>query len=927
MADRRPGRGGPTTLYGRHREIRSLESLLGAVRGGRSAVLVLRGPAGIGKSALLEHAVERAADFQVTRTAGVQSEMELPLAGLQQLCAPMLDRLERLPPPQRDALGTAFGLVAGHAPDRFFVALAVLALVSEAADERPLLCVVDDAQWLDAASAQTLAFVARRLDAESVAMLFAIREPREPLTGLPELVIEGLPEGAARDLLQSAINAPLDPRVQDRIILEARGNPLVLLELPRELSPAELAGGFGLPAAVPSSAVAEASFQRRIAALPEEARLILLVAAADSLGDPELVWRAAHRLGVTTAAAGDAEASGLLEIGSVVRFRHPLVRSAVYQAASGPDRRRVHAALADETDRESDPDRRAWHRAQATAGPNDEIADELERSASRAEQRGGFAAAGAFLDRAVGMTTDPARRAQLALAAARAKYLAGAPDDALRLLSAAQVGPLDDLGRARVDLLRAQLSFALSRGSDAVLLLLRAAKRLESLDAGLARATYMDALTAAQFAGRLARNGGVREVAEAALAMAASPSESEQAADLLLAGLAMRFTGGYAASVPLLKRALGGDPGTKMSSEEELRWIWLAGHAAVDLWDDAAWETMAERHLQLTRDTGAVTVLPLALSIRIAAYMFAGELVAAMSLIEEVEAAIQATGSQMAPYGRLLVAAWQGHEDEVSKVTTAILDEVVPRGEGLGVTITQWAQALVFNGVGRYQEAVAAALQASEHPEDLGFSNWGLFELVAAAAHSGMTDVAAAALDRLSSMTRASGTDWGLGVEAHARALLSEGEAAEQLFAEAIERLGRTRIRIGLARAHLNYGEWLRREGRRLDAREELRTAHDLFTAMSAEGFAGRAERELLATGGEARKRGPETREDLTTQEIQVARLARDGLSNAEIGARLFISPRTVEYHLHKVFIKLGINSRNQLGRVLPPDRDGALSV
>ncbi|HET6866590.1 MAG TPA: LuxR C-terminal-related transcriptional regulator, partial [Solirubrobacteraceae bacterium] len=542
-------------------------------------------------------------------------------------------------------------------------------------------------------------------------------------------------------------------------------------------------------------------------------------------------------------------------------------------------------------------------------------------------QRGGFAAAGAFLDRAAGMTTDPARRAQLALAAARAKYMAGAPDDALRLLTAAQVGPLDDLGRARVDLLRAQLSFALSRGSDAVLLLLRAARRLEPLDAQLARTTYMDALTAAQFAGRLARNGGVREVAQAALAMPRPPAESEQAADLLLAGLAVRFTGGYAASVPLLKRALSGDLGARMSSEEELRWMWLASHAAVDLWDDEAWGAMAERHLRLARDTGAVSVLPLALSIRIAAYMFAGELEAATSLIEEVEVAVEATGSQLAPYGRLLVAAWQGQEGEVSRLITAIVDEVVPRGEGLGLTIAQWARALVSNGTGRYEEGVAAALQASEHPEDLGFSNWGLFELIVAGAHSGMTDVATAGLERLSEMTRASGTDWGLGVEAHARALLSDREAAEPLFREAIERLGRTHIRIGLARAHLNYGEWLRREGRRLDAREELRIAHDMFTSMSAEAWAGRAERELLATGEQTRKRGVETREDLTTQEAQVARLARDGLSNAEIGARMFISPRTVEYHLHKVFNKLGINSRNQLGRALQEDRPGALSV
>jgi DNA-binding CsgD family transcriptional regulator len=916
MPVRHPSQEGLTTLRGRRRESELLDDLLEEVRSGHSRALVFEGEPGVGKSALLEHAIRRASGFRIARAAGIEAEMELAFAGLQQLCAPMLDRLGRLPAPQSDALGTAFGLIAGSAPDRFLIGLAALTLMSEAADEQPLLCVIDDVQWLDAASAQALAFVARRLGEESVGMLFTVREPSEWLKGLERLVVGGLAEDDARELLDSAITGPLDPQVRDRIIFEAHGNPLALLELPRTLSPPELAGGFGLPdMPVPLTSI-EQSFQRRLDALPKESQLLLLVAAAEPLGDPSLLLRAARAIGLSAGAADPAVAAGLLATGGQVRFRHPLVRSTVYRRAAAADRQKAHAALAEATDPKADPDRRAWHRAHATTGPDEEIAAELERSADRAQLRGGLAAAAAFLERAVGLTPDPARRAQRALVAARGKHLAGAPDAALALLATAQAGPLDDLGRARVDLLRAQLAFAASRGRDPLLLLMRAAKRLEPLDAALARETYLDALTAAQFAGRLARNGGVREVAQAARIAPEAPT-LQHAVDVLLKGLATRFAGGYAASVPMLKRALRVDPGSGMSSEQELRWMWLAGHAAVDLWEDRTWELLASRHLQLARDTGAITALPLALSIRIAAYTFAGELDAAAALIQEVEAAVEATGSELAPYGALLLAAWGGDESQVSRLNTAIVKEVEPRGEGLGLTITYWAQAVLYNGLGRHEEALPWAQRASEHPEDLGFSNWGLTELIVAAGRSGETDLAADALQRLTEMTHASGTDWALGVEARSRALLSEGQQVEGLYLEAIERLARTRIRVELARTHLQYGEWLRRNRRRVDAREQLRTAQGMFAEMGIEAFTSRADRELRATGERARKRSVETRDDLTAQELQIARLAGDGLSNPEIGARLFISPRTVEYHLHKVFAKLKVRSRSQLDHAL----------
>jgi DNA-binding CsgD family transcriptional regulator len=777
--------------------------------------------------------------------------------------------------------------------------------------------VVDDAQWLDLASAQALGFVARRLLAESVLLLFAAREPSEELHGLPELVVEGLLDRDAHELLDSAVGGPLDERVREQIVAETRGNPLALLELPRGLSPAELAGGFGIPAALPLPGMIEESFLRRLEALPGETRLLLLLAAAEPVGDPTLLSLAAERLGLSVEAGEDAQRAGLLEVGSRVRFRHPLVRSAAYRAASRADRQRVHAALADVTDPQLDPDRRAWHRAQAAAEPDEAVAADLERSAGRAQARGGLAAAAAFLERSVRLTPDPKRRALRALTAAQAKHLAGAPDAAVGLLATAEAGPLDELGRARVDMLRAQIAFASSRGSDAPPLLLRAATRLEPLDAELARDTYLEALSAAEFAGSLAHGSGVLDVAQATRAAPPAPS-APRASDLLLDGLTTRFTQGYAAAAPMLKQALNAYRSADIPREEELRWIWLPCRTAVDLWDDEAWDVLASRHVELAREAGALAALPLALSMRMSVHTYTGGLAAASTLIEELQAATEATGTQLPPYGALLLAAWHGREPEASELIEATITDVLPRGEALGLAAAHWASAVLYNGLGRYEDALVGAEHATEHPEDLPFFNWGLVELIEAAARSGGIERAADTLERLSEMTRASGTDWALGIEARSRALLSEGDTAERLHREAIDRLSRTRMRVPLARAHLVYGEWLRRERRRLEAREHLHIAHEMFAPMGVEAFAQRAERELLATGERARKRTLETREDLTAQEIQVARLARDGLSNPEIGERLFISPRTVEYHLHKVFTKLNISSRNALDGVLP---------
>jgi DNA-binding CsgD family transcriptional regulator len=907
-------------LQGRRSECGTLNELLQAVCAGESRTLLVRGEPGVGKSALLEHLVERASasapGCRVVRAAGVQSEMELPFAGLHQLCGSLLDHLERLPEPQRDALGTAFGLRAGDAPDRFFAGLGVLSLLCEVAEARPLVCVVDDAHWLDRASAQALAFAARRLAGAPVAMVFAVREPAGELAGLPELPVEGLAAGDARALLASVIAGPLDEGVRDRIVAETRGNPLALLELPRELPPAELAGGFGLLNAPALSGRIEDSFLRRLEGLPVESQRLLLVAAVEPAGDSTLVWRAAERLGIGTEAAAPAEAAGLCEFGDRVRFRHPLVRSAVHRAAPSGDQQAVHGALAEVTDPAVDPDRRAWHRAHAAPGLDEEVAAELERSAGRAQARGGFAAAAAFLERSARLTLDPERRAARALAAAQAKHLAGAPDEALDLLATSQAGPLDELSRARAALLRGQIAFMSRRGRDSPPLLLTAAKLLEPLDARLARETYLDALWAAWVVGRQGGGAGLTTVANAARAASPAPQPA-QAADLLLDGWLLLITEGYAAGVPVLQRALSAFRGADITADEELRWLGIASKIAVNLWDEESRDVLTCRHVQLARDAGALAVLPGALTARVGAHVTAGELGAAAAVLEEAEAITAATGSQRVSYPALGLAAWRGREAEASKLFATTAKEVVARGEGVGLTAVQWASAVLHNGLGRYDDALAAAQRAAAHPEQLWFSTWALVELIEAAARSGQPERGADALRRLSETTRASGTQWALGIEARSRALLSDGDAADELYREAIDRLAATSVRGELARAHLLYGEWLRRERRRIEARDQLRTAYELFTAMGIEAFGARAGRELLATGETARKRNVETSAQLTARELQIAWLAREGLSNPEIGARLFISARTVEYHLHKVFAKLDISSRTQLHRVL----------
>jgi DNA-binding CsgD family transcriptional regulator len=903
-------------LLDRQRERVALDGLLGDVRSGHGRALVVRGEAGVGKSALLEYAAGAAAGMRVVRAAGVESEMELAFAGLHLLCAPLLDRLGGLPGPQRDALGVAFGLQKGATPDRFLVGLAILTLLAEAAEEQPLLCVVDDAQWLDRASAQVLVFAARRLLAEPVGLIFAARDPGEQFRGIPDLEVRGLADRDARTLLHSVVRFRLDERVRDRILAETNGNPLALLELPRGLSPDQLAGGFGLAGAQPVPARIEKGFRRRVEALPTDTRSLMLVAAAEPAGDAPLVWRAAERLGIAASAAVAAEADGLLEIGTRVRFRHPLVRSAVYSSASLPQRQAAHRALAEVTDGDRDPDRRAWHLAAAVSGPDEGVAAELERSANRAQARGGMAAAAAFLLRAAELTTQPAPRAGRALAAAQASLQAGALQAAAEVLTVAVTGPLDELQQARAALLRGRIAFASGGGSDAPALLVKAAKQLESLDAALARETYLDAWLAAVFAGRFAGAGDLREVSRAA--RSAPPAEVPRPSDLLLDGLAVLVTEGRAEAAPLLRQVARVFAEEEITMAERLRWGFLAVVAALMVWDEQCWHAIEVRQLQACREAGLLAQLVIYVNSMAILTTWHGDFAAAASLVAEAEAIAAATGTHFAPFAAVWLAGFRGTETEATPLIEAVVEDSRAAGQGLGIQAPQRVSAVLNNGLGRYETALVQAQQASKQAPELFESGWALAELIEAASRTGQTQLAADALARLAEATSIGQTDWGQGIYARCRALLSHGQDAEACYREAVGRLSRTGFRPELARAHLLYGEWLRREHRRAEARAQLRTAHNICAAIGMQAFAERARRELLAVGETVGTRAAGARDRLTPQEDQIARLARAGLSNAEIAAQLFLSAHTVEWHLRKVFTKLQISSRMQLRRALP---------
>ncbi|MFD8690004.1 LuxR C-terminal-related transcriptional regulator [Streptomyces sp. NPDC059651] len=919
VADGDPG----ARLRGRQVECGALDSLVATVRTGRSAVLVLRGEMGIGKTALLNHVRAGSAGCRPAGAVGIESETELPFGGLHQLCAPFLGHLGSLPASQRDTLGRAFGLITGASPDHLLVGPAVLSLLTEVAAKEPLICVVDDVQWLDDISLHTLVFVARNLRAERIGLVLAVREPSleaEPaeLAELPQLVVEPLSDNDAGALLESVVPGRLDERVRNRIVAETQGNPLALLEMPRGLTPAELAGGFARPDAYAWAGQIDLSFLRRVQALPSETQLMLLVAAAEPMGDVALLARAAELLEIDPSAASPAEAAGLITIGARVRFRHPGMRAAAYRVATAEARRDVHRALAEATAPDTDPDHRAWHLAGAATGPDEAVAVELERSAGRAQARGGVAAAAAFLERAAELTPDRTVRGARTMNAARAMYQAGGYESARELLAAATLGPMGEHRLAEAALLRGRILFASKSSGDAVPLLLAAARRLEPLDAGLSQEAYRDALNAALIADRVPHRIHLQEVATAMLAAPQGPSPAR--GDLLLRGLATMIVDGFAAGAPMVHKALAAFCAEELSAEEGLGWYPLAARMAFNVWDFHSSTVLSTRLVDLAREVGALSVLPSALLQLVSNRVLAGELDHADLLIAEAQIIGEATNSPyLTHYVSLVTEPWKGREKATLRAIDAMtLDAASQQGQqGKVLSSTQWAKAVLYNGLGRYGEAYAAAEEAGANLQELGLAIRSKIELVEAATRSGRPDRAAEAARQIDDMARASGTDWALGTSAVVRAQVSEGPEAEALYREAIERFGRTDVRITYARSHLLYGEWLRRENRRVDAREQLNIAHEVLSRIGVDGFAERARHELHATGASVRRRPEGAHAALTAQEAQVARLAADGMTNPEIGAQLFISPHTVEWHLRKIFAKLGIASRRQINDTL----------
>ena len=910
----------------------ALDQAMASAQAGRSRVLVLNGEAGIGKTTLLGYAAKRAAGlrFSVLEISGIESEMELPFASLQQFCAPLMERLHEIPCLHQDALAVALGIQEGKSPSKFLVGMAVLSLLAVATEgtNRPLICLIDDARWLDSGSKQVLSFVARRLLAERVVLVFALRgiDDARELAGLPELIIDGLSEHDARALLASAVAAPLDPRVRDRIIAEARGNPLALLHLPHSLSPDELAGGFWLPGKRPPTNYVENTFYQRFLSLPDDSQRLLLAAAAEPTGDVGVLWRAGRSLEIPMEAWATAEAGGLVEFGTTVRFQHPLVRTAIYRRMSASTRRATHRALAQATEPTMDPDRRAWHRAHAAAGPDESVAADLERSAGRARDRGGAAAAASFLRRSTELTSDPVLRVTRALAALQAEIDAGGAERSHDLLTVAETGPLDALQSARLERLRAQLVFTQARDSSAAPLLLEAAQRLAILDPVLARDTLLEAAGAAIISGRLSEGSMEQKVAEAARALPSSTAP--QVVEVLLDGIATLTLDGFSASVPILRHALDAirqeqNPAV-MAVRNTLR---VAGPVAPEplapeLWDDEAWYELAASDVKIARDAGALAVLPVALNYQACFHVHAGDFRTAAAVVDEAEAISAATGTPPLRYASLVLSAWRAQESQARDLIETSLKEADDRGQGRTLGLAQYATAVLSNGLGHYDDALVAATSVCQY-KDLGFYGWALIELIEAAARSGQAEAGGFALDKLTERTSASGTEWAQGVESLSRALLSDDRSAESLYLGAIRHLGHCRIVVHQARAHLLFGEWLRCQMRRQESRTELVSAFQTFSNVGAVGFAERAQRELLATGRSARMRAVGAQVELTCQEAQIARLAQNGYTNREIADHLFISPRTVEWHLGNVFAKLGVSSRRRLRSVLSPSQPG----
>src|SRR6266851_6752345 len=914
-------------LLDRQKETAAIDRVLNAVRGGFSGTLVLRGGPGVGKTALLEYAIGSACDLRICRVVGVESEINLAFAALHQLLVPFLLLLDLLPPPQRHALRVAFGLEAGPPPDRFVVGLAVLTVLSRAAEEQPLVCVIDDAQWLDIESAHALGFVARRLYADRAGIIAAVGEPaaQEVFEQLPVISVGGLPDAEARELLRSVVGETLDPQVVSRILSDTQNNPLALVELGAEFTAGQLAGTASRPEPLPLSRRLRERFLRQVRGLPADTQTFVLLAAADAAGERGLLWSAAAQAGIDAdAAAAAAVSGGVLEVsGSSVRFRHPLIRSAVYHGVLNGDRRRAHAALSDASDSGVDEERRAWHRAAAAIAPDEDLASELQRAAERAGARGGYAARAALLRSSADLTPDDVRRAEREVALAEAELMAGNPAGARDLVDGAMPRLTDKVTRGSAKRLNGAIRFAQGNASEAAAILADASAMLAHDDRAAARDTLLEALEAAIWAGPVE----TRKIASLAQALPRVAGSPPSISDLLLEGYSARFALGYREAAGPLRAAVAALRADDLDPAVGLRWFGLGAAAAGSLWDEQAVLDLSDRWVRTARALGALTVLPFALAFLAISDWLAGRFDDASARLAEMRELL-AVGRGPGMLGidsrsNGLLLAYRGRLTEARASGVAQIHESTARGQRGPADIGKYIVAVADMCAGDYDAAISGALPVIE--DDPAFTaEAALPEMIEAAIRAGRRELAAMVFKTLSERTLAAGTPWALGLRARCEALLDEGEHAEDAYLEAISQLRQCRAMVDLARTHLLYGQWLRRAKRRQDARHELRTAHDMFAAMGADGFAERAATELRATGERARARTPETTFDLTPQEARVAGLAAEGVTNNQIAAQLFVSPRTVEYHLGKIFRKLGLSSRAQLARSLSVSRAGS---
>lgn len=904
-------------LVGRSRELATVDALLEDVRHGLSATLVIRGEAGLGKTALLDSALSTASDFRVVKAIGIESETNVGFAGLHQLLIPFLPRLDRLPPPQRNALGVAFGLAMGPTPERFQVGVATLTLLAVATDGQPLLCIVDDAQWLDVESAQVLGFVSRRLQAEGVALLFAVREPLErpvDFGGIREIRLGPLDAGHARELLAVVHPEGLDDAEAQRLLEETEGNPLAILELTTE----PVRGWLGRPLAMseplPIGDRLQRHFLRRVNDLSPSSQTFVRLASAEPSGDAVVLWRAAGELGLDKEAVAEAEAQQLIVMGPPLSFRHPLIRSAIYYTMPPAERRRMHAVLANATDRRFEPERHAGHRALAVVQPDEDVAAELAEQAKRAQQRGAHAAWALFASRAAELTPDPALKASRLLVAARAWIAAGSPDNAQKALNEARPALSDPYQRALSQALEGGVRFASGQPGDAPGILLQAARAMAPLDAPASRRILIRALEAAAFSRPSMAGPVMQGIAEAALVPVPAAVSLETASELILRGYATVITSGYRAGAPILKEAIAA---TLREGPAPEALHSLPTLAAYSLFDDTAAHALAADWVRVCRERAALTALPVALQLLAAAELHSGRLEEAEALTKHSLETAEATGNLGflgSSRGTVLFKAWRGDEAETRELAAKHVAEARAHDEPFWANFSGYALSILELALGRYQAALDEALPTyKDDPPWTG--TWVDPTLVEAAARVGDLSTAQDGLQRLTERAEAGGTPLGLGLLARCRAILADDSGAEAFYQEAIDRLGQSPTRPELARTHLLYGEWLRRQNRRREAREHLRTAYEMFVTMGINGFAARTRGELLATGEHVRRRTIETQDQLSPQELQVARLAARGVRNQQIASELFISERTVEYHLGKVFRKLDVSSRTQLAQ------------